>query len=146
MHTVFRLFLVLVCAAFIAACATYSSTYVYGPPPVPEPPAAPKMEMPEPPAAPQLELPEASAASQMELPELPAAPEVEPPAPPSPGLPPKHGLIRVDVSGRTDIDSSTLTITLGEYTYSIGADGTWELISAPMGVQPAVVEFSIRLR
>ena len=123
MRTVFRLVFVLVCSAFIVGCGTYTRTYTYGPPPVPEPPAMPKAELPEPPTAPKMELP-------------------EPPTPPSPGLQPKPDLIRVDGT----FDSTTFTVTLGEYTYAIGADGSWRLVTAPMGVQPSVVEFSIKLR
>ena len=127
MRTVFRLVSILVCSAFVLGCGTYSRTYTYGPPPVPEPPAMPKAELPEPPAAPKMELP-------------------DPPTPPSPGLQPKPELIRVDSSGMTDIDITTVTVTLGEFTYAIGADGSWRLVAAPMGVQPSVVEFSIKLR
>ncbi len=102
MRTVFRLVFVLVCSAFMVGCGTYTKTYTYGPPPVPEPPAMPKAELPE------------------------------PPTPPSPGLQPKPDLIRVDGSGMTDIDITTITVTLGEYTYAIGADGSWRLVAAPM--------------
>ena len=109
MHTVFRLVLILVSAAFIVACATYSSTYVYVSSPGPEPPAAP----------------------QMELPEASAAPQVEPPTPPSPVLQPNPYLIFVKGSFKAVNDSTTYTITIGEYTYSLSGDGTWELISAP---------------
>lgn len=123
MHTVFRLFLVLVFAAFLVGCGTYSRTITYGPPPVPEPPAAPKMEPPAPPP----------------VPELPAASTMEPPTPPSPGLLPMPELSGVDGSGKAVFDSSTLTVTLGEHT--------WEIFITPRGVQPFVVlEFSFEQR
>ena len=130
MRTVFRLALVLVITALVAACGTYTKTYTYGPPPVPEPPAAPKMKPPAPPP----------------VPEFAAADEIKPPTPPSPALQPRTDILRVAGGSLTDMDSTTITVTLGEYTYAIGADGAWHLVSAPMGVQPTVIEFSIEVR
>ena len=154
MRTVFRLVFVLVCAAFIVGCGTYTVTRNVAPPPAPKPPTAPKVELPAPPAAPQ----------------PPAAPKVEPPVPPPAPVPPaalmlelsgppspvlQHrpllirvdGSIRVGSSDMADSSSTTINFTLGDRTYYIvGVDGVWRVVQVPVEVEPLGLNLNINLR